>query len=281
MPDFDAVAREHVLQALAEYDDRGADDFLAVYGFGRARDYVLWHDGKGYDSKAILGVAQKYATGVAARSTEFSGGRNGAAKVLWALGFDVSEPPDDRPADGGEWREASDVGTEAARSAWAAVARETLLDAARRYHSVVTYKELAAEVQSRTGIRTRQLMHYWIGDVLERVSKKCAGRNEPLLSSLCVNAEGSVGPGYASAARGAYGRAPDDLDDHAAHERLACYRHFEAPGLPAGGGVAALTPRLAATRARTRRASPVRREVATCPTCHMQLPATGVCDTCG
>lgn len=281
MPDFDAVSREHVLQALAECDERGPDEFLATYGFGPARDYVLWHDGRGYDSKAILGVAQKYATGVAARSAEFSGGRHGAAKVLWALGFDVSEPQGEPPATGGAWREASDVGTEAARSAWAAVAREVLLDAARRYHSVVTYKELAIEVQSRTGIRTRQLMHYWIGDVLERVSKECARRDEPLLSSLCVNADGSVGPGYVSAARGAYGRAPDDLDDHAAHERLACHRHFDAPDLPAGGGVPALTPRLAATRARTRRAAPVRRETATCPACHMQLPATGVCDTCG
>lgn len=281
MPDFDAVSRDHVLQALTEYDERGADDFLAVYGFGRARDYVLWHDGRGYDSKAVLGVALKYATGVAARSSEFSGGRSGAAKVLWALGFEVSEPGDDPPAAGGAWREASEIGAGAARDAWAAAARDVLLDTARRYHSVVQYKELAAEVQSRTGIRTRQLMHYWIGEVLGQVSDECSRRDEPLLSSLCVNAEGSVGPGYATAARRAYGLTPDDSDGHAARERLACHRHFGAPDLPADGGVPALTPRLAATRARTKRAAPTPRETATCPTCHMQLPVTGICDTCG
>ncbi|SEE59128.1 hypothetical protein [Jiangella alba] len=281
MPDFDAVSRDHVLQALAEYDERGADDFLAAYGFGRARDYVLWHDGRAYDSKAVLGVAQKYATGVAARSAEFSGGRSGAAKVLRALGFEVSEPGDDAPVVGGAWREASEVGAEVARDAWAAVARDVLLDAARRYHGVVTYKELAAEVQSGTGIRTRQLLQHWIGDVLGRVADECSHRDEPLLSSLCVNAQGSVGTGYATAVGRAYGLTPDDPDDHAARERLACHRRFGAPDLPADGGVPALTPRLAATRARTRRAEPVHREVATCPTCHMQLPVTGICDTCG
>jgi len=37
--------------------------FLALYGFGRARAYLLIVDGKSYDSKAILGVAFGLATG--------------------------------------------------------------------------------------------------------------------------------------------------------------------------------------------------------------------------
>ena len=195
--------------------------------------------------------------------------------------FEVSEP-DDQLAVRGAWREASEVGAEASRDAWAVVARDVLIDSARRYRSVVTYKELAVEVQARTGIRTRQLTHYWIGDVLGRVSADSTRRGEPLLSSLCVNAQGSVGPGYAPAVQAAYGRAPDDPDDHAAHERLACHRHFEAPDLPASGGVAALTHQVATARARpVRRPVPERREAPTCPTCHMQVPSTGICDTCG
>lgn len=174
------------------------------------------------------------------------------------------------------------MGAEASREAWAVVARDVLIASARRYRSVVTYKELAVEVQARTGIRTKQLTHYWIGDVLARVSADSTRRGEPLLSSLCVNAQGSVGPGYAPAVQAAYGRAPADADDHAAQERLACHRHFEAPDLPSSGGVAALTHQVATARARpVRRPVPEPREAPTCPTCHMQMPATGICDTCG
>ena len=71
-----------------------------------------------------------------------------------------------------EWREASEVGTEESRTAWAEAARPVLIEVAHRYHSVITYKELAAEVQRVTGIRTKQLTHYWIGDVLGRVGPR-------------------------------------------------------------------------------------------------------------
>ena len=89
MSRFDVVTRGHVLSALAQYDRLGSETFLDAYGFKSARVYVLWHDGRSYDSKAVLGVALMYATGVAARSDEFSGGKHGAAKVLAELGFDV------------------------------------------------------------------------------------------------------------------------------------------------------------------------------------------------
>jgi hypothetical protein len=90
MPNFDAVAREHVLRALEEYDELGADELLTLYGFGRARQYLLWHDGKSYDSKAILAVSYSYAAGTAATSSEFSGGKDGAARILRELGFSVT-----------------------------------------------------------------------------------------------------------------------------------------------------------------------------------------------
>jgi hypothetical protein len=178
------------------------------------------------------------------------------------------------------WREAADIGVEAARAEWAVAARPVLLDAARSYRAVVTYKELAAEVQHRTGVRTKQPIHYWVGDVLDRVSRDCVSRDEPLLSSLCVNTQGSVGVGYGELVLELTGDAPEDPDQHAAQERLECHRFFDAEGLPEAGGAPALVPQLAQARSRLRKAAASMRPVATCPTCHMALLPTGVCDTC-
>jgi len=169
---------------------------------------------------------------------------------------------------------------DAARSSWAEAAREQLIDTARRYQAVTTYKELGEGVQQRSGIRTEQLPHYWIGDVLLRVARDCAARNEPNLSSLCVNAAGSVGDGYRLSVLEATGHAPTDPDRHAAHVRLECYRHFGAVDLPAGGGAPALTPRLAAARTRSRKAAQEARPVETCPSCHLALTSSGVCNNC-
>ncbi len=47
------------------------------------------------------------------------------------------------------------------------------------------------------------------------------------------------------------------------------------------GGTAALTPRLAASRARARKVAREAVPVNTCPSCFMAIPATGVCDNCG
>jgi hypothetical protein len=177
-------------------------------------------------------------------------------------------------------RDAADLGPELSRSAWAESARPVLIETAGTYRAVLTYKELAAEVQERSGIRTAQPIHHWIGDVLGRVARDSASRDEPLLSSLCVNAQGEVGSSYAAAILELTGEAPADPDDHGARQRLACYRRFDAAGLPADGGSSALVPRLAEARSRALRAAKAAREVATCPTCHMALLPTGVCDTC-
>jgi hypothetical protein len=89
MPDWTQVRSPHVFKAIEECDRIGAKDFLGKYGFKKARIYTLWHRGNEYDSKAILGAAYLYATGRAATWDEFSGGEQGAAKVLTDLGFDV------------------------------------------------------------------------------------------------------------------------------------------------------------------------------------------------
>ena len=76
--------------AAAEYDELGQDEFLARYGFGRARAYLPIIDDKTYDSKAVLGAVYKHATGRPLGPEDFSGGAVGAARVLRALGLEVA-----------------------------------------------------------------------------------------------------------------------------------------------------------------------------------------------
>ncbi len=201
-----------------------------------------------------------------------------------------------------EPRDASEVGSSAARAAWAVAARPVLLEAAGRYRGLVTWKQLSVAVQEATGITTGQPVAKWIGDVLARVTDECQSRGEPLLSSLCVSVQGSVGEQYADAVEHARGERPTDPDEHAADERLSCYRHWEATGLPRDGGTPLRTahfktvrkaaapkaaPRVAGTPKRaTRRTAtaaapaPEPKPIPLCPTCFTQVPASGVCDYC-
>jgi hypothetical protein len=279
MPPFQAVRPEHVLLALEEFDRVGAAEFLSRYGFDAQGEFELLHNSSSYDSLAVLGVAHLRATGELAPPDDLSGGSEGAAQVLRGLGFTV----DGNPGNGGDPADssvdASEVGDEAARAAWSLAARDVLLETAARYHAVITTKELAATAMERSKIRTKRPSHYWIGDVLARVAADCAERGEPLLSSLCVNADGSVGASYAATVVAARGSLDGDADDHAARERLECHRVFGAD-LPAGGGNWALTPRLSASRSRERRAAAAEKMPPLCPKCHTAVPSTGVCDYC-
>lgn len=92
MATFSAVSRQHILQAIAEYDSRGADDFLGVYGFTASTAYPLVHEGRDYDSRAVLGVAHRYATGRLAIADEFGDGPAALAALLRRRGFEVTEP---------------------------------------------------------------------------------------------------------------------------------------------------------------------------------------------
>jgi ribosomal protein L32 len=277
MPSFQAVRPEHVLLALEEFDRIGADEFLSRYGFDAAGVHELVHNSSSYDSLAVLGVAHLRATGELAPPEDLRGGAEGAAAVLRGLGFtvdgDEAEDEGEAPVD------AADIGDDAARTAWAVAAREVLLETAAKYHSVITSKELAAAVMERSNIHTKRPSHYWIQDVLARVATTCAERGEPLLSSLCVNADGSVGASYAATVIAARGSLDVDADDHAARERLECHRAFDAD-LPSGGGNWALTPRLSASRSRERRAAAAEKMPPLCPKCHTAVPSTGICDYC-
>lgn len=84
------ITRAAVLDAIAEYDQLGQDEFLGKYRFDRARSYLLIHNGKAYDSKAIVGVAHGFLPGertLAAK--DFSGGGATIGRVLRGLGFTV------------------------------------------------------------------------------------------------------------------------------------------------------------------------------------------------
>jgi len=175
-------------------------------------------------------------------------------------------------------RDVAEIRVEESRAAWAEAARPILIEVAQHYHAVMTYKDLATEAQRVTGIQGTQQMHYWVGDVLGRVSRDAFSRGEPLLSALCVKADGTVGERYAVAVAETTRDLTEDADDHAAIQRLACYRYFQAPDLPADGGSPALTPQLTARRARAKKVRLAEAPIDVCPTCNTQLPATKVCD---
>lgn len=59
----DLTSREAVLKAMAEADELGRDVFLARHGFRRALWFLVEHNGRRYDSKAITGVALGYQYG--------------------------------------------------------------------------------------------------------------------------------------------------------------------------------------------------------------------------
>lgn len=83
------VSHNDVTKAIAEFDRLGRDDFLRTYRFKEARAYYLFKDGKFYDSKALYGVACKYAHGQPLQSKDFSGGDATVGRRFRALGFTV------------------------------------------------------------------------------------------------------------------------------------------------------------------------------------------------
>lgn len=85
------TSRSAVRQAMTECDTLGREAFLEKYGFGRARSYFLRHDGREYDSKAIVAVAHglEHPGLGPLHASEFSGGAATVAAKLRALGFEV------------------------------------------------------------------------------------------------------------------------------------------------------------------------------------------------
>ena len=153
-----------------------------------------------------------------------------------------------------------------AKQAWAYAARPVLERVAGTYNLYIEYKDLAETVQQDSGITTGVLVHHWIGSVLGAVARE---RRAP----------GTIGAGYGEAVLEREGAVPEDLDLHAATERLACYRYFGA-NLPENGGTPTLTRQLRAKRARVPR-TPERAPRRQCPNCFIEVASSGVCGICG
>ena len=167
---------------------------------------------------------------------------------------------------------------------WAKHAYEVLVETAGRYNAVITYSELAEEVQRRSSLRTKSQMRNWIGGLLADLVKVNHARNEPPLTSLVVHKDdGQVGVGYDEVLRVA-GEQPiaDALEreTHAAAARLECYRHWGAE-VPADAKPT-LSAKTRVVRASTPRAAAATeaRRGAVCPTCFMEMPVSGPCPNC-
>lgn len=158
-----------------------------------------------------------------------------------------------------------------ALAAWTPVARDVLLETARRYHAAITGDAFAHEVQRLSGILADQPAEAWIVRLLDRVAADAERRGEPPLATLCP-------------------RADDSAADAAA--RLECYRAY-ADDVPADGGqpgrvfrvAPARTPRSSRTTTPSRTGAPrppanQLREV-TCTSCWMIVAARETCTSCG
>lgn len=83
--------RQAVLDAIAEWQLLGEEEFLKKYGFRRSQSYWLVYEGERYASKAIVGAAHGYARpdlGPLAPS-DFNGGAYTVKRKLEELRFDV------------------------------------------------------------------------------------------------------------------------------------------------------------------------------------------------
>ena len=168
---------------------------------------------------------------------------------------------------------------------WAKAAYEVLAETASRYNAVITYSELAEEVQRRSSFHSKSQMRNWIGALLADLAKVNQVRGEPPLTALVVRKDdGQVGAGYDEVLRLA-GESPitDPLEreTHAAAARLECYRHWGAD-VPADAEPT-LSARARVVRARTpvvRKVHVEARRGAVCPTCFMEMPLSGPCPNC-
>ena len=240
MAELERIRREDVLRAV-----QGTTSAPGVEP-GPDAAFRLLRGDQEHDVVRVVDEAYWQATGdTLADDVDAPDGRD-CALLLRGLGFEVTgdELPPLR------FTSATTVGAEHSRATWALAARERLVEVAGVYGDSISLQELADFVQRRSLVRTTAQPRSWMGEVLARVAAGCVERNEPLLISLVVDAQGKVGPSYATALA-TRGEEPADVDAQAAQERLACHQRFGAELPPDGGSPVVLrrvrTPRRVAT----------------------------------
>lgn len=87
-----------VRKAIDEFDRIGREAFLAKYGIGEARRYVVVDNGGEYDAKAILAAAHGYQLGDPLSRDDFGSGLRSTVPKLRELGFTVKERSNGRAA---------------------------------------------------------------------------------------------------------------------------------------------------------------------------------------
>lgn len=87
------TSADAVIEAMAECDAMGRENFLKAYGYKYSRKYPLHFGGKVYDSKAIVGVAFGKQHGKPLRFDDFSGGLKKVIPTLERLGFPIRTTP--------------------------------------------------------------------------------------------------------------------------------------------------------------------------------------------
>lgn len=95
MPIQDLTDPKAVIAAIEECDRLGRNVFLRKHGYGEAKEYFLKHQGRLYDSKAIVGVAfgYQYPSNGPLSASAFSGGDATVSAKLQELGFAVERIP--------------------------------------------------------------------------------------------------------------------------------------------------------------------------------------------
>jgi MoxR-like ATPase len=85
------VSRESVLAAIAEFAREGRDETLSRHGYRRALDYVVLHEGREYDAKALYGIAYgiEYPDDEPLRNRGLQGGA-AVNRRLEELGFEIA-----------------------------------------------------------------------------------------------------------------------------------------------------------------------------------------------
>lgn len=186
---------------------------------------------------------------------------------------------------------------------WSRAAVALLTETASEYNRVLTLNEFADEIQRRAGAWANVTSKTWVRRVLAVVTLKCTEEGWPYLASLVVRpSDGKPGPWYLDVLAQTGPGASGNEVQHAAEQRLACYKFFDAE-LPADAQVT-LDPLRSRRRvhhldttARTTRASTSTKSAAPektqtrpraagerrgeiCPTCFMEMPVSGGCPQC-
>lgn len=173
------------------------------------------------------------------------------------------------------------VGINEGLAGWAKAAFDILCGVAGGYNGLITYSELAEDVQERSGLSTRSPQRNWIGKVLAVVAHRCHSEQLPALTALVVHkGDGQVGDGYAEVLRIA---GIDQIDDrlereeHAAISRLECYGRW-CHHVPDDA-----KPRLSPILAQRVTRSAVRKDTLrgdVCTSCFVEMPLSGTCANC-